>query len=284
MIGRKGYPFFFTFIEIFSSFYIKDMKYRRLFKIKRKYILWKLNYFKDQKGILNRYLAEHENWKDHLENTRRFIADTLEKLDNPAVAILGSGWLLDIPMGELVAKAKNITLIDVIHPEKIKNKYSAIDKVSFIETDLTGGLINKVYKLLRKKGFRGKLTSLIPELSVNLENYDMVFSVNILNQLDILLKDYIKKYMRYDDKELEEFSRMLQSFHLNSLPENKSALVTDYLEYRQDRDGNVVESQSLIYADIKKQKDELTWIWKFDTRMTYNPGLITAFKVKAFYL
>ncbi len=56
-----------------------------------------MKYISDQKGILNRYLAEGNNWEAHLEKTRGFITGCLEKNKPETVAVLGSGWLLDIP-------------------------------------------------------------------------------------------------------------------------------------------------------------------------------------------
>ena len=75
-----------------------------MFLNKRQIILKKFGFFKDQNGIINRYLREKEAWQAHLSNTRDFIINSSMNKDNSKAVILGSGWLLDIPVDELSKK------------------------------------------------------------------------------------------------------------------------------------------------------------------------------------
>ena len=60
-------------------------------------------YLKDQTGIRRRYEREQEPWQQHIDNTRRFIVESARKAANhKSVAVLGSGWLLDVPVDELL--------------------------------------------------------------------------------------------------------------------------------------------------------------------------------------
>ena len=80
---------------MFFSFYPKISIYR------------KLGFYKDQQGILTRYLHEQSSWNEHLTNTKNFILEAVSSRHLESIAILGSGWLLDIPVMELARSVKN---------------------------------------------------------------------------------------------------------------------------------------------------------------------------------
>lgn len=256
------------------------MKSNLLFKIKSWYILWKLSYYKDQKGILERYLREKINWDKHLLNCKNFILQAVSKYSNPSIAILGSGWLLDVPINELLNTSKKITLIDIIHPNKIKNKYANNSKIKFINEDLTGGMVENVYNKFK---WYNKVQSLPLENNnfINFNDYDFVISLNLLNQLDILLIEYIRKIQPFSTEEFKQFSISIQKNHLHALPHGKSCLITDYLEDQLNEAGNLVNRLPLVYIDFPKSTIEENWTWKFDSSKTYNNNYITHLKVKA---
>lgn len=64
-----------------------------------------MGYLNDQQGIMNRYLGESKQWEKHLPRCRKFITSTFEDPGGgekkESVAVLGSGWLLDVPLDHL---------------------------------------------------------------------------------------------------------------------------------------------------------------------------------------
>jgi len=69
---------------------------------KRSQSIRRMGFIKDQEGIMNRYLRESSQWKEHLEHTRKFIRESFAQTEAETVAVLGSGWLLDVPLDHLV--------------------------------------------------------------------------------------------------------------------------------------------------------------------------------------
>lgn len=250
--------------------------------VKKNKILNELGFYIDQDGILDRYYQEESGWNTHLENTKKYICKSAEKINGESAAILGSGWLLDIPLKELSEKFKEVHLFDIIHPKEIKQKIKRYKNVYCFEKDLTGGYINAVYDLFQNNNPDKKITlDTLGAQSFNLtEKYDFICSVNILNQLDILLVDYIRQYNKYNEIELNEFRKLIQKQHIDSLPKGKTCLITDYEEIIFEKE-IITEKKKLIFTTIPDNSEKEQWQWNFDSRGTYNKGKKTVFNVMA---
>ncbi len=251
--------------------------------IKFKYILWRMGYFRDQRGIINRFLNEEDNWLNHIENTKSHIIELIKDKKPDTIAILGSGWLLDVPINEISEFVKSVDLIDIIHPSEILNKYKSNSKINFIQHDLTGGLIKQSYQLIysKKKIRNNFIENFHPENTIDFNRYDLIISVNILNQLDIILKDKIMSILKVKHEELEDFSGLVQEFHINSLPKGKSCLITDYEELLFNKKDELVKTNNLLFADLPESENKKIWEWKFDTKMNYYDNYKVTFNVIA---
>ncbi len=239
------------------------------------------HYRNDQYGIIQRYLNEGTNWHEHLENTKNYILNSLPNKHLKSIAILGSGWLLDVPVDAILKKTDKLILFDICHPKQILNKYKNNKQIVFIKTDLTNNLIKYAKK---SKSFNEFLQIFETTKPIDfLNNYSYVVSLNLLNQLDILLCDYLKKKFIVKDEELIGIRKKIQALHLKSLPLTKSCLITDYLEinYTNTINDNNKKTKNLIYADFNNTSNKQEWLWIFDTRKTYLHKLNTTFKVLA---
>ena len=97
----------------------------------------RMGFIRDQQGIMNRYLRESARWKYHLERTRRFISDSFSGAEAETVAVLGSGWLLDVPLEDLCRRFRRVFLVDIHHPLQIRKRTAQMQEVELIETGLT---------------------------------------------------------------------------------------------------------------------------------------------------
>jgi len=252
-------------------------------------ILRKFGFKLDQNGIINRYLRESENWDKHLKKSKDFILKTASAKSKNTAVILGSGWLLDVPVEELSDMFQHLILVDIVHPRQIEHKIKKFNNIELIEADVTG-LIEPVYQHIKKckkqKGQCGKLTDIQPlyrNFGVNtLEQANFIVSLNLLNQLDILICDYIKKHKFYSDDEILEFRKYIQSTHVQSLPKNKSSLISDYLELNLDDKDQVIKEKRLVHINLPDDSKAERWTWEFDTKKTYHSDCQTIFKVAAF--
>jgi hypothetical protein len=246
-------------------------------------ILRQMGFLRDQEGIMNRYLSEKGNWNEHLDNTKDFIAQSFTKQEIESVAILGSGWLLDVPIEKLITRFKHIYLVDIRHPRQIRRKFAALDHVELVEADLTGGAIEQVWEISRKSdGRRAKDLPDMLHLKPPLTGIspDAFVSVNLLNQLDIILTDFLRDRGWFRDESPDAFRSLLQSFHLEWILQRPGCLVSDISELCTGKDG-IESSTPLLYTSLPEGFRFRRWNWEFDTRGTYRHGFQTRMEVSA---
>jgi hypothetical protein len=251
--------------------------------IPERQILRKMNFLSDQEGIMSRYLKESENWAPHLNKSRDFIIKCVYNKKISKISILGSGWLLDVPLEELNKLSQKILLIDICHPPQILRKIRDMPRVEAIEMDITGGMIEQIFQLVKKyrKNRIKPDISMLESKGFNPQfNPGFVVSLNILNQLDILLIDYLKKYSIYKEEEILSLRKHIQQSHLDSITSNNSCLITDFEELVYDQQ-QLEKRNPLIHIPLPEGKRKSTWEWGFDSQKTYNVGKTTRFNVIA---
>ena len=237
-------------------------------------------YVRDQLGIRNRFLRESGNWKSHIDNTRSFIIAAAGKVpEKRSVAVLGSGWLYDVPIDELSQMFDSVTLVDIVHPEPVRIRVARMPNVQLVEADLTGGAVQQAMRLPSFRSFSEWLQNAVP--AIDLGKFDLVVSVNLLNQLDILLCDYLHKRFKADDAELLNIRKTVQQNHINWLPAGHTCLITDYRQIDIPLDGSQKKETQLVYAELPQMPSNAEWEWVFDTNQRYSEKNNTIFKVMA---
>ena len=237
-------------------------------------------YVSDQFGIRNRYLRESANWKSHIDNTRRFILDAAQKTEKRGtVTVLGSGWLYDVPLDELSQMFESVVLVDIVHPEPVRIRASRLPNVRLITADLTGGAVQQAMSLPSFQSFTDWLPTATFPLA--LDESDLVVSVNLLNQLDIILCDYLAKRFRVGEGQLLPVRAMVQNQHISWLPAGRTCLITDYCQVDIPLDGSQKNETQLVYADLPQTPSKAEWEWIFDTNQCYSEKNNTVFKVMA---
>ena len=251
-------------------------------KVPRK-ILRRMGFARDQQGIMNRYLREGPGWKEHLEKSRAFIHASFAGRSLDSVAVLGSGWLLDVPLEALSARFSRIFLVDLLHPPQVIKKVGKLPNVELLEADLTGGAVGQLWEQAGKRGQEG-----LEQLAENLHlehplpglRPDAVISVNLLTQLDIIPLDYLKKKGLPDGNAMKRLRETIQAFHLSWITAVPGCLITDTREVITDRKGRETRRE-LLFAPLPGGIREAGWEWAFDTLGTYHPGTETRMEVKA---
>jgi hypothetical protein len=243
----------------------------------------RMGFVRDQEGIMNRYLRERSNWESHLARTRGFISTSFVDCPAESIAVLGSGWLLDVPLDDLCRRFKRVFLVDIHHPPQIRRKVRDFDRVELVTADLSGGAVGYLWdnrKSNEKNLIGGLLNRMVLENPLPGLQPDAYASVNLLNQMDILLCDYLKKDPYYQQKQLSRFRKRIQSFHLEWITGKPGCLITDTVEVNRDRQGT--ESvKSLLYTTLPPGIRSEQWNWEFDTMKTYRSGMRTRMEVRA---
>ena len=237
-------------------------------------------YVRDQQGILNRYVRENENWKQHLEKTKAFILESVKHIQqHGSIAFLGSGWLLDVPLDEVAKLFDDVYLYDIVHPEQVVVKTKKMKNVHLVTCDLTGGAVALAEKCTSFDEFVAGLSTL--SLSEDFSQFDMVVSVNILNQLDIILCDYLIEKFSVTEEQLIPVRQFVQQFHIDTLPVGKTCIITDFEEENKSTIDGSITNKNLLHCVFPVIRDKQEWTWIFDTNQKYHKQQKTTLHVMA---
>lgn len=251
-----------------------------------KRILNRLGYYSYQQGFIVRHLNQEDGWNCHLENCRNFILRSLEIHKPTIITVLGSGWLLELPLAEMLEKVGKVYLVDIIHPPEVIEQAGKLPGVELITDDVSGGLIDEVWKKTSRLPFFNKLNSLddiiVPEYKPQFEP-GMVISLNILSQLETLPIRYLIKKSRTSEEELISFRIRIQENHLGFLRKFNSVLISDVAEIFTDKAGNITERQSVV-AKLPDGIYKEEWTWDFDLKGSDYYEKRSVFKVAAIIL
>jgi hypothetical protein len=246
-------------------------------------MLRRMDYVRDQEGIMKRYLAEGKGWEKHLENSRSFIKDSFEGPSSSSVYILGSGWLLDVPMKALLNRFQRVCLVDIRHPVQVRKKWQDHPAVEFLNADLSGGALKQVWDFSRRRpspSLDALLDNLCLEEPLKDRSMDAIISLNLLSQLDSILVDYLGKKGYTDEVALKELRSRIQSFHIEWIFSRSACLISDVRELYTDREG-LESSKDLLSVPWPEGKRNRQWTWAFDSREMYLRGKQTRMEVRA---
>jgi len=182
------------------------------------------------------------------------------------VTVYGSGWLLELPLAEMSEKTDMINMVDIIHPPQVVAQTAALKNVRLTEEDVTGGLIEEVWKMAGKSNCFKRLRSLsfldIPEYKP-VNDPGLIISLNILSQLETLPEKLLRKKCKIEEKEYLKFREEIQLNHIRFLEKNQSVLITDITEIHSKTDGDTYQTNTII-AKLPSGKVRKEWIWDFD--------------------
>jgi len=262
------------------------MDFFSFFKPSKPNILKEMGFVNDQDGIIDRYAREKNGWDIHLNNSKQTILKAVEFHQPTTIAILGSGWLLDVPIEELSAKCQKVYLYDIVHPAQIRHKVSKFKNIGLIETDVTGGSIQTTWELVQKYKSGGTsidLTTIPGQGFIPQQPVDMIVSLNILNQLDILICDYLLESSNLQNEDLQSLRIAIQQKHIESLQKKAFCLISDVEEIVTDLTDNSSKTRPLVLAELPQTNHCDQWLWQFDTTGNYYEDKSVSFTVKALF-
>ncbi len=240
----------------------------------------RMGYTSGQAGIMRRMLREEGGWQSHLSKASEYIQQVVKSQKPKSIRILGSGWLLDIPIKYLIDNCETVVLTDIIHPNQIVNKYSKNKKVIFETIDLTGGIVEIGYKQNKSVYNHEEFIRQIDTTYLAQFNEDLIISVNLLSQLSIFLTDYLFKKLNLNCNQVEEIAEAIHKRHLHMLPRGRSVLITDFEEEFYDEDDKLIGSKPTVFIPLNGIESK-EWRWNFDTKMMYKEDCKTILRVFA---
>jgi len=247
-------------------------------------VLRGIGFHSESRGLIDRYIQVDGAWDEHLAHTREFITRAVagRRLNN--IVVLGSGWLLDLPIWELAEQADHVWLYDAFQPAQVIHKIRKHRNITAVSADITGGCLLNAWHAVRQ--YRRNGTKAEPE-SICRESFrpdvepDYIISLNLLSQIGIMITGYLVKHVPYTPEEIEKINRLLQQAHLKLLVPGRSCLITDVKETYVDLTGGPAATVENLQLELPDRPRNQTWEWNFDPLGEYKPGKRTVLQVVA---
>lgn len=222
-----------------------------------------------QLGIYARYAREGEGWQSHLTNSKKNILDFVSRHSPHSLTILGSGWLLDVPLREIAERCDKIVLVDRLHPRQAQSTARQFGNLELLQCDLTGGLelIN-----LQKNNWEA-FSHAISELKTpSLPSTEAAVSLNLMSQLSIPLQERYATQIPNDIYKAAAAS--LEASHLALLNRySRCLLITDTEErHALLANGMPLPNVKTLVSPLPQLENQCSWEWHFDTKGFYQIG------------
>jgi hypothetical protein len=236
---------------------------------------------------MQRFLREGHNWESHLSNSQQVILREVNRVQPKTIAILGSGWLLDVPLKPLTEQNAQIYLFDIAHPKKVLNRFRRVESVHFVNIDLTFGAIDRVTGFAKNPsdfGYGALLKGIRSISSQPFSTFDLVISVNTLSQLHAPLTGLFEAKGSMGKYNFPELIETIQTLHIQSLPHGRSLLITETDEELLNEKHKAVSISPRVFTHVSEFEMLQEWEWLFDTHSTYIDDYIIRKRVGAYRL
>lgn len=195
-------------------------------------------------------------WQTHRDNSKKQILQELENsLDFDAILILGPGPMHEIPIEEISQKFKRVVLVDIVHLNETKNKFSHLKNLEFINHDISE--LEEIIQLHKK------LINVKPQKFLN-ESWGFVISSNIMSQIPLHFEEYVQKHYPHliETSILEDFLKQVSHDHFNYLLEFKAPvlLITDVESHYCDKNGRIFQIDK-NFEHLNLGTPLLSWDW-----------------------
>jgi hypothetical protein len=218
-----------------------------------------MGYLRELLGIRRRYRQSRSAWEPHCERSRQVVLAAMQRCEQRRKAvILGSGWLLDVPLPELCTSFQEVVLVDLLHPLATRWRTRRYRNVSLLAADVSG-TAEAVWQAVED---RSALPLSLPGLFVGDQEVDLVVSLNLLSQLPCMPEQYLKEARTHTPEEIGAYCRDVVQAHLEYLRRLSGAvaLIADVEARTMSASGTEVTRRSTLYGVPFPYEGE-RWIW-----------------------
>lgn len=226
-------------------------------------------------GIEARYSRCKGHWDKHLELSKRFIRESLDR-GGDSCAILGAGRLLDIDLSHLCERYKEVSLYDLdptVLPlwKRARRRYPQLE---LHQMDITGSMASwttSLQEVVRRGAGRDDVESLLLSLNsvVPPISADTIVSLNTLSQLSIYWRQRVQAIVGFDlEQAIDANQKQLEEGHLKLLQGalRDVIIISDntFLYYQQDKSAWVEEPALKTELTLERPfelKAHAQWLW-----------------------
>ena len=236
------------------------------------------------------------HWKAHLDNTKKFINENIDKNPNifgsSYVLVLGTGMGNDLDLHFLTDNFEKVILADLFFLKSARKRLSFYPNIFFSEFDITQCMEEIFLLIQRYKNDKSTFLEKLQEFTAQRSNSSTatsehpfikiihndetrnIISLNLLSQLPLSFAKLFETTFKssYNEKEFSFFYKMLIKEHLQLMSyakrQGKNVLIiSDTYKYVSDRRGKEMSQESSLYEISIKQnlpsiKEQKNWYWE----------------------
>ncbi|MEM9683447.1 MAG: hypothetical protein AAF942_09290 [Pseudomonadota bacterium] len=219
----------------------------------------RLGYLKEAIAIKARHRRNCEVWGPHLARSRAFILAAADACARQrTVLVLGSGLLLDIPLGALSAGIDRVLHVDMIHLRRARRVAASYPNVSFHTEDITG--LAATFGDRVRDGWRGDPVP-GPTSFHDLAEVDLVISANVAAQLPVMPAATLRR-AGAEAEQVRGFCRAVVEAHLAYLDGFRApvCLVTETDREIHGPHGDLLRLEDALFG-VRLPELDASWTW-----------------------
>ena len=235
-----------------------------------------MGYLKELISIDARHKRCRDAWAPHLEHCKNVILEAAQDIPRRRVTVLGSGLLLDIPLGPLADLFEDVVLVDILHLPATQKQVSEFANVRLISADLSG-VADSTWDHMQE-GHTGPLPAPSDETDLCADS-DLVVSANLLTQLPLAPMGWAQDGGGYRQDGIRTFARAIIDHHLAFLYDlpGRVCLLSETERQIMDGDEMLQDIDPLFGAALPASG--LKWIWNIAPRPEIAPNIDLRFRM-----
>ncbi|NQV84309.1 MAG: hypothetical protein HQ494_10865 [Rhodospirillales bacterium] len=239
--------------------------------------LKRMGYLKELIAIQSRHQRCRDAWAPHLEHCKRIILEATTGIPHRRAVVLGSGLLLDIPLGPLCDMFGEVVLVDILHLPAVIKRARLLANVRLVDADCSG-LADATWDHVCD-GRTGPLP--VPVFDDSFcQDSDLIVSANLLTQLPLAPLGWVQGMGEvYSKDETRTFARAIIDHHLEFLKHQTGRVcLLSETERQILQGGEVLEVIDPLFGAALPMSG-LKWNWNIAPRPEITPHIDLRFRM-----
>lgn len=169
-------------------------------------------------------------WEPHITNCRNIIIKAADLCEHQrSCVILGSGLLLEVPLGALASRFDTVYLVDIFHMPQVVAEAKRHFNVKLLTGDITG-----VFNAMKERKAPGPNQPAPPPRIPHLKDADFIVSCNCLTQLYGPFTEHFERERGFSDLDSDKVAYQIMEKHAHAIAHEATGvglIITDVERY-----------------------------------------------------
>jgi hypothetical protein len=202
-------------------------------------------------------------WEPHIRHCRNMIVKAADLCEQQkSCVILGSGLLLEVPLGALASRFDVVYLVDIFHMPQVQAEAKKHFNVKLLTGDITG-----IFQAMKERKAPGPNVPAPPPRIPHLKEADLVVSCNCLTQLAGPFAEHFEQTRGFSELDSDKLAFQVMEAHVKAIAHETTGVglvITDVERYVMSGE-KIVSRTDLLKAyklpDTPNHLHNEEWEW-----------------------